>query len=110
MVSAKIVGALLCRNEAGADRYLQRALDNAATFCDSIVVLDDGSTDATPDVCARHPAVAVVERGGGSGWWGGAAGETPLRVQLWELACQHAGPNGWCMVFDADHELLGISP
>ena len=53
----KIIGALLARNEAGEDRYLKRALDNAALFCDEIVVLDDGSTDATLAFCKDHSSV-----------------------------------------------------
>jgi len=107
----KIVGALLVRNEAAPDRYLRRCLDNAAQFVDGIVVLDDGSTDDTAAVCERHSKVVAVERRGGvAGWWGDARGETPARVALWELACQHAGPDGWVVVYDADHELLGISP
>ena len=111
MTPPKIIGALLARNEAAPDRYLQRALDNAAQFVDGIVVLDDDSDDATPDICERHPKVVAVERRAISGgWWGGAQGETPARARLWELACEHAGLDGWIAIYDADHELLGITP
>lgn len=119
-----IVGALLARNEA--DRYLRRVLDHNAAFCDTIVVLDDHSTDATPDLCRAHPAVSRVEQTEGSGgWWGGGPlritnvdgdavetrllGEAPARAQLWQLAVAAAGSEGWVLVFDADM-LLAARP
>ncbi len=100
-----IVGALLCKNEA--DRYLVRALTNAKSFCDQIVVVDDGSTDRTPDICREHGAV-VFSREGQEGWFTG--GERSARAFLWEEASKFAGENGWIYVFDADHELVGITP
>lgn len=110
---AKIVAALLARNEAGPDRYLARALANAQSFCDAVVVLDDGSTDGTGDFCrARGAVVTPHGQPAASGWWGRAEAqsEAPARQRLWELASAEAGPGGWIYVFDADHELLGISP
>lgn len=104
----KCVGALLVRNEA--DRYLQRALDNAALYCDAIVVVDDASTDATAKICAAHPKVVEVLRLPGSGWWGAQGSEAPARQLLWDLAAKHAGVGGWVYCFDADHELLGVTP
>jgi GT2 family glycosyltransferase len=101
------------RNEAAEDRYLKRVLDNAALFCDEIVVLDDCSTDDTAAICRTHPKVSTVESTHAvDGWWGGGASqsERTARETLWELACSHAGPEGWVYVFDADHELLGIEP
>lgn len=104
------VGALLVRDEAGPDRYLARVLANAASFVDEIVVLDDGSTDDTIKVCQVNNKVSVVESTRSiDGWWGGAV-ESHARRALWELACQHASPQGWVYVFDADHELVGIEP
>ena len=104
---ASIVGALLARNEAAPDRYLRRALSNAAQFCDRIVVVDDGSTDDTAQICAQVPACRVITRPG-EGWWG--QDETSARAALWEAAAQEAGLDGWIYIFDADHELLGITP
>jgi glycosyltransferase involved in cell wall biosynthesis len=105
------VGALLARNEAGSDRYLRRVLANAASYCDALVVLDDGSTDDTRAVCERAEKVVAVERVGESGgWWGAgtARSEAPNRKRLWQLAREHGAD--WIYVFDADHELLGIAP
>lgn len=104
----KCVGALLVRNEA--DRYLLRALDNAAQFCDEIVVVDDASTDATAEICEAHPKVTEVIRRNGEGWWNRLGSESPARQLLWETAVHRAGPGGWIYLFDADHELLGITP
>lgn len=110
-MGVKCVGALLARNEAGPDRYLQRVLANATQFCDEIVVLDDGSTDATRDLCLAAPKVARVETTQSvTGWWGARRGEGGARERLWHLASEQAGDNGWIYVFDADHELIGISP
>lgn len=113
MATAKCVGALLARNEAAPDRYLERVLKNAFQFCDDVVVLDDHSTDGTAGLC-RDAGAIVHEReeGGDGGWWGVATanGESSARAALWNLAATAAGPNGWIYVFDADHELVGIRP
>lgn len=106
----KCIGALLARNEAGSDRYLRRALDNAALFCDEIVVLDDNSTDKTAEICRAHPKVTVVEATDALGGWWDAGTEVLARQRLWKLAAEKVGPDGWIYFFDADHELLGITP
>lgn len=99
-----IVGAVLARNEA--DRYLRRVLTNVASLCDAIVVLDDNSTDATPDI-AKEFGATVLQTGSSGGWWGAA--EAPARAQLWAATVAAAGPSGWVYVADADHELIGCT-
>lgn len=103
----KIVGALLARNEAGPDRYLRRALANAAAYCDDIVVVDDRSTDDTARVCEEFGARVHRLEGDGQFW---GVDESGPRALLWRLAASLAGPDGWVYVFDADHELLGLTP
>lgn len=100
-----IVGALLARNEAAPDRYLRIALANAASLCDALLVVDDGSDDATAAVCEEYGATVLKAATGG--FW--SEGETPARAALWDAACERAGPNGWVYIFDADHELLGLT-
>lgn len=98
----QIVGALVARNEAAPDRYLSVSIHNALSLCDRVLVLDDGSTDDTARL-ATELGAEVVKRDS-QGWWGGA--ESAARQQLWELASQRGD---WIYVFDADHELLGVS-
>lgn len=109
----RLIGAVLARNEAGPDRYLERVLDNLALFTDGVVVLDDNSTDATIDICKAHSIVLEVHSTANrDGWWGGDSkqSEAPARALLWNIACKHAGSDGWILIADADHELVGITP
>jgi len=55
----KLVAAYRVKNAAAT---LPESLDAAARFADAIVVLDDGSTDATGDICRNHPGVIRYER------------------------------------------------
>ncbi len=100
-----IVGAMLARNEAAPDRYLERAIKNAQSFCDSVVVVDDGSIDDTVKVCRELDCGVIMRQG--EGFW--SSDEAPARAQLWELAVENVDEAGWIYFFDADHELLGIT-
>jgi glycosyltransferase involved in cell wall biosynthesis len=109
----KIVGALLCRNEA--DRYLEEVLTDVARFCDEIVVVDDGSEDDTQRICEEHGAIVSREDDlhssgddNNAGYWG--TDEATPRAELWRRASELAGSTGWIYVFDADHLLTGITP
>ena len=53
----KLVAMMVVRNEA--NRYLKIVLDQVSTFVDCIVILDDASTDATPEVCASYRKVIL---------------------------------------------------
>ena len=55
----KVLGLMRVRN--GADR-LRDALDCLHRCCDAVYVIDDRSSDGTPEVLAAHPAVGNVFR------------------------------------------------
>jgi glycosyltransferase involved in cell wall biosynthesis len=96
----KLVTALLVRNEA--DKYLTRVLLRCKEFSSEVVVLDDGSTDETPDL-AKRLGCTVYQRGAMTPMWGH---EAPARAELWELGRQHA-MDGWLLICDADMILHG---
>lgn len=110
-----IVAALLARNEA--DKYLKRSVDNALRYCDAIVALDDHSDDNTAEIiraaakAAGKPAVVLPVPTDDPFW---DSDETPARAALWDIAQVTATRNntedGWIYVFDADHELMEITP
>lgn len=87
--------AAMCRNEA--TRYLPSALDAWRAFADEIVVLDDGSEDATADL-AQAAGVRLVRRehDGGAGW----GREWEKRDALWRAATSLG--TSWVFVLDAD--------
>ncbi len=50
----KIVAMMRIKNEG---RWIKEVLDSIATVAGGIVILDDGSTDCTPEICKAHRAV-----------------------------------------------------
>jgi len=82
------------RNEA--DRYLEQALEDLSAYVDHIVVLDDASTDATPDICRSFSKV-ILHRNPEPEF---AVDESRLRARLWRLA-EETRP-GWILAIDAD--------
>lgn len=93
-----MIAALLTRNEA--DRYLAATLASIQPHADRILVLDDGSTDGTPDL-ARDMGCEVRTRTGDAMW----GTESPARAELWAWGAEVAGDN-WLYISDADHELV----
>jgi glycosyltransferase involved in cell wall biosynthesis len=104
----KLVTALLVRNEAAPDRYLRAVLQNAKQWSDTVLVLDDQSDDATPDICREEGAI-VMERGDPNHAWGN---EAPARQELWDIAVEAArvkSNDGWIIFCDAD-QILSADP
>ncbi|MDJ0723044.1 MAG: glycosyltransferase [Desulfobacterales bacterium] len=54
----RIIGMLRIKNEAA---WIADVLTKAADLVDGFVILDDGSTDATPAICRAHPRVLRYE-------------------------------------------------
>lgn len=93
-----IVAALLVRNEA--DRYLTEVLHSLRPLVDTILVLDDGSTDGSVRLC--ESLGAIVRHRKGAAMWGQ---ESSARKELWDWATEVAG-EGWVLIADADQVLV----
>ena len=100
--SSHLVTALLCKNEGSPDRYLRRVLENALSFSDTVLLLDDSSTDNTRDI-AIEMGVTVSIRARGHDAWGQ---ETAARSELWEWGVREA-KGSWLLIQDADMILHG---
>lgn len=98
---ARLVTAILAKNEAA--RYLQRVLDRCISFSDTVLVLDDRSTDETPKL-AQSMGCEVRGRSvlKGDAW----GNEAPARQELWDWAIRSAH-DGWVLFCDADMLLHG---
>lgn len=95
----KLITAILCKDEK--DKYLERVLRRCLEFSDEVLVLDDGSTDGSPELA--ESLGCQVRRRVEIGMWGN---ESPARQELWQWASEVAG-DGWVLVCDADMELIG---
>ncbi len=115
---SKITVGMLVRNEAG--RYLDRILWQVARCANRVVILDDASTDGSPQLCqdvfnsslGYNKFSGKTSKNGGysiedslivSNEERGFNNEVDLRKQLWELAIKN-NPD-WIIILDAD-ELL----
>ncbi len=96
-----LIGTMLVRNEAG--RWLRQVLEQMASVCDKIIVLDDHSTDNTPEICRDCGAdVFYSDRS----YWG--TNELRQRKFLWELATSEAKTGDWILCLDADETMPNI--
>jgi glycosyltransferase involved in cell wall biosynthesis len=90
-----LIGCSLVKNEEG--RYLERVLEQMAKVCDKIIVLDDCSTDDTPEICKAYGAEVFPSI---QSYWG--TNELKQRKLLWELATHEADFGDWVLCLDAD--------
>lgn len=90
----KLTAMMIVRNEA--DRYLQRCLTALTELADEIIILDDASTDATPEICGSFHQVKLHQKKKPLFLHDEAA----LRHELWELVC--ATSPEWILAIDAD--------
>ncbi|SDX41709.1 Glycosyl transferase family 2 [Marininema mesophilum] len=90
----RLIAMMQVRNEVG--RYLEKVLTSLEMFADEIVIIDDASTDETPDLCQSFKKVTKIEREKESLF----GQEWKLRGKLWDLACSRE-PD-WILAIDAD--------
>ncbi len=95
-----IIGTMLVRNEA--DRWLTQVLEQINGVCDRLIVLDDASTDATPEICEKYRASVFRCR---RSLWG--VDEAKRRKALWSLAKPDHGD--WILCLDADETVPQIN-
>lgn len=100
----RIIGAAILYEEER--RFLRRWLAAMYELCDVLVVVDDGSTDRTAELCSEAGAV-VVRREHAEPW-----DEAPVRAALWDAVRGVGRPGDWVAVLDADEvptpELLRV--
>jgi hypothetical protein len=90
-----LVALLQARNE---ERLLPGWLANIAPAVDSIVALDDGSQDRTPEILTAHPKVIQLLRNPPGKSWD----ERANQVALVKAARQHGD---WAIAVDADERI-----
>jgi glycosyltransferase involved in cell wall biosynthesis len=94
----KLLVACLARNEA--DRFWRSALEAWSSFADLVLVVDDGSTDATSAIAREFPRSIVQKRHSvDPAAWGR---ESPARQQLFDLSLYHTSPGDYILWLDAD--------
>lgn len=83
------------RNEA--DRFLPHILKYLVELVDGVVILDDASTDETPELCRKHPLVVSYRRLKRPAF---IQNEGAFRKLLWEMTVE-LKPS-WVLALDAD--------
>jgi glycosyltransferase involved in cell wall biosynthesis len=95
-----LIGAMLVRNEAG--RWLETVLKQMKSVCDKIIILDDCSTDNTPEIAKKYGEVYYSDRS----YW--SSDEIKQRKYLWYLATKETKQGGWILCLDADETIPNI--
>jgi glycosyltransferase involved in cell wall biosynthesis len=93
----KVTAMMIVRNEA--NRYLERCLKALTNYVDELVILDDASTDATPEICLSFPMVKLYCRDTSLF----LKDEAQLRCELWHHTV--ATNPEWILALDADEFL-----
>lgn len=95
MVEPMIYGLLRVKNEA---RWINRVIASIQPVCDQILVLDDHSTDGTPDICRRLSCIVFDSEFDGIHE---ARDKDFLLARVWEVATE----GDWCLMIDGDEML-----
>lgn len=93
----KLTAMMLVRNEV--NRYLPRCLKSLTSYVDEIIILDDASTDPTPELCLSFPNVKLFRHEISLF----LIDEAQLRKQLWHYTVS-TNPE-WILALDADEFL-----
>ena len=97
-----LVTAILAKDEA--NRFLRPVLERCRSFSDTVLVLDDRSTDATPQIATELGCEVQTRSILADPAWGK---ESSARQELWDWAAEVAGADGWVLICDADMVLHG---
>ena len=90
----KLIAGLLIKNEA--NRYLRECLDDLTQYVDGFVILDNGSTDDSIEICSSYKKCLEVKTDSTDF----KVNELYLRKLLFELICKY-NPE-WILMIDAD--------
>lgn len=90
-----LLAMLIVKNEA--HRYLKTVLTHITEYVDGVVILDDASTDETPEICRSFSKVLHFQQSPESLFW---KDEAALRSLLWEIAVNFEPV--WILALDAD--------
>ncbi|MCD6317618.1 glycosyltransferase family 2 protein [Candidatus Aerophobetes bacterium] len=100
MPEIRFLAGMIVRNEA--DRYLRQVLERLSQVVDKIVIVDDASTDSTPDICRSFPKVHLKKLNKPLF----RKNEALLRTKLWN-EIRKFKPK-WVLIIDAD-EIIDLS-
>lgn len=99
----RLFTAVLARNEA--DKHLRKVLGRCLEFSDDVLLLDDKSTDGTPDIAKEMGCIVRTREERLPEAWGN---ESSAREELWNFATEHATePDDWVLYCDSDMILQG---
>jgi GT2 family glycosyltransferase/glycosyltransferase involved in cell wall biosynthesis/2-polyprenyl-3-methyl-5-hydroxy-6-metoxy-1,4-benzoquinol methylase len=96
----RVIAQMRIMNEG---RWIRDVLDSIAAVADGIVIVDDGSTDSTPEICRSHPAVLDY-------YWQNEPVKDQVRDKNRHLQMALAFRPDWVLGMDGDELLEDSAP